>query len=178
MQSSSNLISWFEKVGLQLPEIIRIPDLKYIPSVTIEPNICKFLLYEAYERVGHWVILYYSEPDDCWVFFDPYGYMMDDQLKFSYHKDMELTEQIVESGEKEIEINEFRYQADGTSTCGKICAVRYLFSYLGLNCQEFKEQFYDNMDLESRDIVLSEIYDIMNERNENIVDLSSDCSLD
>lgn len=162
MLSSVDLETWFDKVGLPQPNFIRITDLPNMKGgLENFDNCCNILLYEAVINVGHWCILWFSKPMDCWMFFDPYSYMMDDQLKFSYHKDMDLTQEVLDLDEPYIDVNEYRYQADGTSVCGKICAVRYLYDYLGYTAQDFKEIFYDDKELEDRDFLISTVYDVL-----------------
>ena len=176
MQSSNDILEWFKVLNLPTPEIIRYPDLEYIPSIAINPNNCKFLLYEQQERVGHWTILFYSDVEDMWLFFDPYAINMDDQLKFSWHKDMELTDQMIEElddEELEMDINHYRYQDNSSSNCGKICAVRYLFDILGYSIDDFKGLFYEDKSLEARDMIISVIYDVLGDGMESIKNISN-----
>ena len=170
MLSSRDLEEFFTNSGLPDPYFIRIPDLPHLPGLEEYVEHCNFLLYEVEERVGHWCIIWYSPVEESWLFFDPYGFMLDDQLEYTYHKDMDLTEKFLEMREENIDVNEYRYQADGTDTCGKICAIRYLWDCMGYSIQDFKEIFYDDKDLDSRDILISTLYDVLNDsgkRNTN-----------
>jgi hypothetical protein len=165
MLSGSDIISWFEKLKLPAPDIIRYPDLERINPEELLSNNCKFLLYEQFERVGHWCVFYYSPPDECFIFFDPYSAKPDDELKYTYHKDMTLTKILIDHEEdtSEIDYNEYRYQADNTSTCGRIASIRYLMSYCGYTIQQFKEMFYDNKSLEERDLNCDVMYEVLDE---------------
>jgi len=168
MQSSSDLIEWFSKVGLKEPNIIRYPEIKQsdIEIDNIDLTECNFILYEAVPRVGHWTVLFFNDVDNIIEFFDPLGYMVDDQLDFSYHKDPELLTKMVDSKEKDFEINHVKYQQAGTETCGIWCSMRYLFNCIGYSSEDFKNAFYDKIDDSSRDELIRAMFDALGLRSQ------------
>lgn len=163
MLSSSDITDWFQTVGLKMPpNIIRYPELHEsdVNIADIEIGECNFLLYEAQPRIGHWTILFYNGIDDMVEFFDPMGFNVDDELKFSYHKEPTLLSMMSKSKEPFFEVNRVKYQQPGTETCGVWCCLRYLFSYLGYSVKDFENTFYKNVDKSSRDEIARLLFDI------------------
>lgn len=183
MLSSDDIVQWFERLKLPKPDIIRYPDLDKVDPEELKSNVCKFLLYEQFERFGHWCIFFYSDVNQCFIFFDPYGIKLDDELKHTYHKEMLLTKKLLDmdnydndlsSSDSEddenvipIDYNEYRYQADETSTCGRLCSIRYLMDYCGMSTDEFKKAFYDGKTLEQRDLNMDILFEVLDEINKN-----------
>jgi len=161
MLSSTDIFDWFTKMKLPTPEIIRYPDLQFLPTVVEDTSNCKFILYESEPRRGHWTIVFYNQVDDCVEFFDSYGIFVDDELEFSYHKDPVLSGELLTSGNKVFEINDLKFQDDVSSTCGIHCCLRYLFNVLGYSKKEYDEIFFYNIDDNARDTVVEALFNVL-----------------
>ena len=106
------------------------------------------LLYHTSENYGHWCCLY--EHDGIIFFFDSYGFIPDDELKF-LHKDLKselnsnhryLTELLYESNQP-IQYNEYQLQSKktGINTCGRWCLER--LKYPEISVDDFYKIFKD-----------------------------------
>lgn len=98
------------------------------------------LLYLTKENYGHYTALY--KVGNTIYFFDPYGYMIDDELKFvPKHLKKELnsdyrylTELLYNSG-YDVEYNEYQLQKKkiGINTCGRWVILRLIYPKISIN---------------------------------------------
>ncbi len=169
MLSGQAIESWFERLNIGTPNIIRYPEIKETTDIDdLELSPCNFILYEIEPRVGHWTILFYNDIDNIVEFFDSYSMMVDDQLEYTYHKHPLLTELMIDSAEQMFEINEFPFQNKTSANCGKICCIRYLFNVLGYSKEQFNKFFYEDIeDIDARDELIAMLYDVMDEKFES-----------
>lgn len=94
------------------------------------------ILYETTENYGHWCALFKNNKDSI-EFFDSYGIMPDDELKFSkkvFRKSHgfdfpHLTSLLIDCPYN-IEYNDHKFQKKGpnVATCGRWCILRCLLS--------------------------------------------------
>jgi len=98
------------------------------------------LLYQTSLNFGHWCCLYEYCGSIC--FFDSYGFIPDDELKFT-PKDLKkelkqeyryLTKLLYESG-KPIQYNEYKLQIenDNINTCGRWCIIRLKYPKISID---------------------------------------------
>lgn len=157
MLSGLDIINWFHDQGFEEPEIVTYRELP-----NLNKDRCLFVLYESQPRIGHWTIVFYNEPDSIWEFFDPYGYCIDDQLDFSFYKDMDhqLTKKLIGTGDPQYEINDLQFQKkrSGINTCGKQCCIRYWASQMGLTKEDYDTIFYNEIVLDNRDRVINNLF--------------------
>lgn len=103
------------------------------------------ILYETTKNVGHWCCLLF-QPKNKLEFFDSYGILPDEELKFptlQFRRENnmiypDLTYLLLKCPYN-IDYNNFKFQSDGTATCGRWCIARCLLSHLTL--KEFKKIF-------------------------------------
>lgn len=126
------------------PEIM---NMKTMNDLLGKEKAC-ILLYLTSKHYGHWTCVY--EHNGKIYFFDSYGLIPDNELKFNdkainkqlkqcYRK---LTELFYQSG-KPIEYNEheLQYKGKGISTCGRWCVVR--LNYPDISVNNFAKLFKD-----------------------------------
>lgn len=154
--SGSQIKEFCQNMTLKTPQVITYSEIDNL-DLNKNNGHCCFILYETSERVGHWTICFYNNYDDMIEFFDPYGLEIDDQLEYSMYpeKDQKLIKHLLNSDEKQFEINNDNFQSDG-NTCGKWCLIRYLFSKAGTK-EDFKRTFH-KIPPELRDDAIDEIY--------------------
>lgn len=126
----------------QLKNVLHLDEL-------LDPWGAAFILYQTYKpNYGHWVAIIRESPNKV-CFFDSYGYLVDEELKWTkedlripLHQNYEvplLTALLYESG-YDIEYNEFSLQGKGNSkTCGRWSAARILNKHL--STEEFADEF-------------------------------------
>ena len=116
------------------------------------------LLYHTQENYGHWTCLY--EYNNTIFFFDSYGLIPDDELKF-LHKDLKtelnsnhrhLTE-LLYKGDKPVEYNEYQLQSKdkNVATCGRWCVNRLKYPEIGV------DEYYKIFNDASKDIDLDKL---------------------
>lgn len=97
------------------------------------------LLYLQNHNYGHWVCL--NRNGENIEFFDPYGILIDKQLKYnSKHKNNELNQnyfyltRLLYNSEYKISYNEFSFQSKGSNinTCGRHIICRILYKNIDL----------------------------------------------
>lgn len=103
------------------------------------------ILYEAKPNIGHWVVLWKTPHNKTIEFFDPYGMIPDEELKWIpltfRQQSQQLQKKIVEmlydsSSEYIIEYNNYRFQNIkdlNIATCGRHCVLRLYFRNLPID---------------------------------------------
>lgn len=126
----------------------QLKNVRHIDEL-LEPWGAAFILYQTSKpNYGHWVALIKEGPHKV-TFFDSYGYLVDEELKWTknelrkpLHQNYEvplLTALLYESG-YDIEYNEYQLQGKGNSkTCGRWSAARILNKHL--DTDQFAEEF-------------------------------------
>jgi hypothetical protein len=137
--------------------IVSYPDLKKIKDIDnlLEPFKCCVILYITHpnENYGHWCCLLkrkdITKKHDVIEFFDPYGIIVDKELKWipkpirqkSGQDFPYITKLLLEAINKgyKIEYNNYRFQHKGENirTCGRWVSLR-LF-YRNLTLEQFKD---------------------------------------
>lgn len=97
---------------------------------TIEELLGKYkkcvILYHTRKNYGHWTCIY--EVKNRIYFFDSYGFIPDDELKFlpydlkeELNSDYRYLTKLLYESNKRVEYNEHQFQrrADGVNTCGR-----------------------------------------------------------
>lgn len=135
---------------------------------------CKFILYEDMKNVkdisellpmtlilyqladvGHFCCIF--ENDEGVNFFDPLGYMPDDELKLVredvQNHDYTYLLRLLTKVNKRVIYNNYKLQSRNTSTCGHWCAVRMITRKM--YCDEFAKCFKG---CKNRDAVIAYIY--------------------
>ena len=106
------------------------------------------ILYHTKKDYGHWTCIY--EYNGTIFFFDSYGFIPDDELKF-LHKDLKaelnsnhryLT-QLLYNSNKPVEYNEYQLQErkKNVNTCGRWCIERLKYPEISVN--DFYKIFKD-----------------------------------
>ena len=107
------------------------------------------LLFQNTRNSGHWVLLV-KQPKNVIYFYDPYGFPMDSEIKWSKYlvtkgflHQPALTVLIKNSPYKLLQ-NNVRYQtlSDASSTCGRWCIIR--FNYRNMSDRDFKTYMLGN----------------------------------
>lgn len=101
------------------------------------------LLFQNTRNSGHWVLLY-KLPKNIIYFYDPYGFKMDSEIKWSkYLVQQGFLQQpalsyLIKNSPYKLLQNNVKYQTltDGSSTCGRWCITR--FNYRHLSDKDFK----------------------------------------
>lgn len=112
------------------------------------------ILYETMQNYGHWCCLFKTNKDTI-EFFDSYGVLPDDELKYAYKFFRKKNNMILPHltflllfCPYKVEYNNYKFQKKGPNiaTCGRWCIVRCLFS--DYNIDEFYKLFkkYKNKD--------------------------------
>jgi hypothetical protein len=86
--------------------------------------------YLSRENYGHWVCLYYNRRDNIINFFDSYGGMPDDQLKFipynfrlASNQNYPYLLKMLYRYKGEVQYNYKKLQGPNTTTCGRWCGL-------------------------------------------------------
>ena len=139
MLSNSDIAAFFRSYDWP----VRI--ITYSAEVKLDKNLPTVILYETAPRVGQWTILFYDHREKIFIFFDPYGVFMDDQLKYSIYgikQKYSLTKKILNYlGPREaIDINDVQFQTveRGDVNCGRWCCLRYWAYRHEMPFDEFK----------------------------------------
>lgn len=123
--------------------IITYNDLSYYNNIKKAFNHKKFLviLFENKKNFGHWCCLFFHN-NNTLEFFDSYGLMPDDELKFTsnvFRKNNNmllphLTYLLLKSPYN-IEYNNYKFQSynNNTNTCGRWVIVRLLYNDININ---------------------------------------------
>ena len=122
--------------------LVQYSDLHSIKSIDDLLGVHKkcILLYHTSQDYGHWCCIY--ENNNTIFFFDSYGIVPDDELKFlpiGLKKELNsnhryLTELLYNSG-KPVEYNQYKLQkrTGEITTCGKWCVNRLRFPDISVN---------------------------------------------
>lgn len=124
-------------------KVIRYSELDNYNNIDelLDPYNNFVILYETSENYGHWCcVLRYG---DILEFFDPYGYGVDEQLKFSENKYPLLSNLMLNSNYKLIE-NKTRLQKlyNNVASCGRHVAIRIILGHLDI--YSYLSLFYNN----------------------------------
>jgi len=144
-----------EKVSLSENDILRLTNNQV--NIVVYEDLLNFksiddvfdgkqgivLLFQNSKNVGHWTLLYRLKQKTLF-FFDPYGFKMDSEIKWSkYLVQQGFLQQptlsyLIKNSPYKVLQNDIRYQtlSDGSSTCGRWCIVR--FNYRHLTDRDFK----------------------------------------
>lgn len=114
-------------------KVIRYSQLEYINDIDelLNPYDNFVILYETGNNYGHWVcVLRY---DNTLEFFDPYGFGVDEQLKFSNNKYPYLSMLMLNTNYHLIE-NKKKLQKmyNNVSSCGRHVALRIIMKHLDI----------------------------------------------
>ncbi len=163
MLSGRDIVRWFENVGLTEPIISTYTEMDFSENIIYEDR-AHFILYEVEPNIGHWTVLFYDRVADMPEFFDSYGYYIDEELQFTFHKIPKLLDVIVQDGIPTMEINDICFQKEDpeVQTCGVWCCLRYLSSVRGMSKELFDKTFY-NIDEDIRDGVAAIAYNAAQE---------------
>lgn len=144
-------------------------DLQYVPYEELstidqlDQLLPRSLILYQLAKVGHFVCVF--ENDELGPhtvnFFDPLGYRpdallsrpMDPQYRYQYHQDYTHLLELLSQSDQIIS-NEHRFQMKGTSTCGKWCTIRLMYSCLT------NEEFWNVWKrIPNRDLVVARLYE-------------------
>ena len=144
-----------EDIKQYFPDSIILPyhklnDINDINEIFNNTNTL-FLLYETKENYGHWSVLN-KMGNNIIEFFDPYGFKMDQEIKFSKfnlkdNKIPHLTALFNNSNYKVVSnIHRFQKWKTHINTCGRHCIVRTKFIKYSLSeyISLFKNSMYDS----------------------------------
>ena len=123
------------------------------------------ILYHTKENYGHWTCLYRVK--NTIFFFDSYGFVPDDELKF-LHKDLKedlnsnfryLTKLLYESNNR-IEYNEYQLQkkSPNINTCGRWVLLRLKYPKISIN--NFHDIITKNKKYISNDLLVTKLIQI------------------
>ena len=155
---NSKLIKKLEKIALSNTDVLdlvnhkanfitydKLAHSKHIDDILGSYGAC-IILFLTREKFGHFCCIFKIDKNEL-HFFDPYGYMPDEQLDFEIDKNTRkkrhedftyLLWLLLNSGYK-VTYNEIQFQQDSAnvSTCGRHCAIRLLLR--NLNEDEYKK---------------------------------------
>ena len=130
-----------------IPEatVVVYDELNKIDAEDLLRNLPCFILYETSKDYGHWTMLHNTK--DGIEFFDSYGHKPDDEFSFisskfrkqsgqSFPTLVRLLTDIVKK--HKVSFNEYCFQGNDSSTCGKWCLMRAVSADT-----KNLEQFYD-----------------------------------
>src|SRR5579872_1188360 len=112
------------------PDIIKYKSLDQL----LGKHKAVIILYEIEPNIGHWVTLFKTKKGI--EFFDPYGYMIDDELTFipkkfrdKSNQDKRYLTRLIYESKYPVEYNHTHLQSDNTdvATCGRHIVTRLLF---------------------------------------------------
>ena len=138
---------------IKYSDLIHVNDLDDLFSKDF-PAI--LLLYETKKNSGHWIIM--IKHADRIEFFDSYGLMPDDELKFTPKKfrkennmDVPILTWLMLHSRYPIEYSDFQFQtlSEDIGTCGRWCGIRYQTSNTPLDdfTKIFKQIHQNHRDL-------------------------------
>lgn len=144
--SSVDMINILKKYDINT-NIIKYEDLNKKKNIMdcLRDDNC-IILYQTAPNYGHWVCLIVTPYEDQHILelFDPYGMVIDDELKYcDYLDDIPiLTKMLFYSG-LPVSYNHHKFQKrnNNIATCGCWCIARIVNKDLSLN--EFYNQFKD-----------------------------------
>lgn len=134
-------------------DIISYPDIikfKNIDELLGKNRQC-VLLYLTSKNYGHWCCVYENPKSGNICFFDSYGFIPDDQLKFvSNEMNVELRQhhkyltKLLYDSKKPIEYNEYQLQdkLPGIATCGRWVITR--LNNKNISVKQFAKYFLNN----------------------------------
>ena len=101
--------------------------LSYISTVQELFNGYEFvlLLYRTSQYVGHWCGL--KKIGNSILFFDSFGLEVDDELKWIRINYKAELSRILYYSPYELEYNDYKLQKDNANTCGRWCALFFLY---------------------------------------------------
>lgn len=121
-----------------------LKDVKDIEQILKPYNKCLILILTKSPEYGHFVALYSDDKNIS--FFDSYGMMLDDQLKYvnpiykkRFNSDFKHLTNLLLKSPKQIHYNEYPMQNPDYETCGYWCFVR--LKYNDLSIDEFYNVF-------------------------------------
>lgn len=100
----------------------------------LNPYGACIILFLTKENYGHWCCLFKIN-DKLLEFFDPYGYMPDEELQFSNGNKQPLLTKLLLRSKYDISYNHYRFQKmkPDVKTCGRHVAIRLLCRDLNLD---------------------------------------------
>ena len=133
-------------------KIFLYSDLENVNTIDeiLQPYGCCVILYQLEANIGHWVCLI-KRGDRKIEFFDPYGFAIDEELKYSKYNLRKHNGKIVphltallEKSNYSIKSNTVKLQQfkEHVNTCGRYCALRIRFKDVSIN--KFIELFTKN----------------------------------
>ena len=104
---------------------------------------CAIILFQSTEITGHWTTIFTSHqnPNEL-IFYDPYGWSIDSELKYSkynlrIHNGQEVPHlsHLIEQSNYKVVSNPNQYQSNSKdiNTCGRHVAVRVVFRKMSRN---------------------------------------------
>ena len=149
--------------------VVFYEDLYYYNDIdSLLKNDAVLLMYRSTPFFGHWTCLIRN--NGRIEFFDSYGELPDQQkksidtnfLKLSNQYRNRLIDLLIKASEKyEIHFNEFKYQGEDASTCGKHCVARILMKHLDTyHYYDWIRSFH-----KSPDVIVREIWNSLPDRN-------------
>lgn len=104
---------------------------------------CAIILFQSTQNTGHWVTIFTSAQNpNLLIFYDPYGWPIDSELKYSkynlrVHQGEEVAHlsYLIEQSNYKVISNPNQYQSNAkdTRTCGRHTAVRVVFRKMSVN---------------------------------------------
>jgi len=126
--------------------VMRYSDLMFVSSIDeildVEGSV--IILYQKEKNKGHFCLLTDAYKDGTLLFFDPYGYDIDEEVALSDFQVRNMEGKIVkhlshliENSNYELIVNKTQYQreAEHVNTCGRHCVVR--LNYIHLSEEEY-----------------------------------------
>lgn len=131
--------------GVKIIEYHELSNCRSLEELLPKPIDYIVILIEERKDQGHWTCL--TVKDNIYLYFDPYGYTIDHDLRWVPMKmrkvlgqsERYLTE-LVQKTNKEVRYNNIDYQShDGDiSTCGShVCHFLHFFIHKGMNLQDY-----------------------------------------
>jgi len=138
-------------------KVVRYSDLMFISSIDeildVEGSV--IILYQKKENSGHFCLLTNRYKEGSLYFFDPYGYYIDEEIKFAEFQVRHMGGEIVphlthliENSNYDLIVSNTKYQKfkDHINTCGRHCVTR--LNYIHLDDTEYntfinKNSHYD-----------------------------------
>jgi len=98
------------------------------------------LLYETSKNWGHWVCLF--KKNNTIYFFDSYGYIPDDELKFTHRKSHKILLNMMYESGYDVDYNNHQLQTKGKNiaTCGRWCVER--LKNKNMSTDDFAKTFF------------------------------------
>lgn len=90
------------------------------------------LLLERSYNVGHYVVLIYNEAQHQLWYFDPYGFTLAKDLKFSAYDDPHVLPNMIARSGMTLRQSNYKLQRDlaDIETCGRHCILRCMFYFM------------------------------------------------